>query len=447
MAYFHSVTLDKDRCHGCTNCIKRCPTEAIRVRDGKAKIIKERCIDCGECIRVCPYHAKLAACDSLDMLNNFKYNIALPAPSLYGQFGRDTTIDKILNGLVHIGFDSVYEVARGAEYVTECTKKLMQKQDIPKPVISCACPAVVRLIKVRFPNLIDNIIDLLSPMEVAAYNARKEAEMNAGLRPEDIGVFFITPCPAKVTAVKAPLSVERSAVSGAISVNDVFAKLYPIIKKIEPAPGLSKAGLGGVAWANSGGEAEGSGIKNYIAVDGIENVMKILEEVEDEKVSGIDFIELSACQGGCVGGVLNVVNSYIAKNNLKHLFEDMPKAAHSNIDADPSKYAWEKTIEFDQIMRLDEDLDVAMEKMEKMEKIFDSLPKLDCGSCGAPSCRALAEDIVRGFGDESFCIFKIKERVENLTNELHVLQHTAKKELRESKLKDGRSSCGEDKTE
>ena len=65
---YHSVTLDKDKCTGCINCIKRCPTEAIRVRNGKAKIIKERCIDCGECIRVCPNHAKKAIVDSLDML-------------------------------------------------------------------------------------------------------------------------------------------------------------------------------------------------------------------------------------------------------------------------------------------------------------------------------------------------------------------------------------------
>ena len=43
--FFHSVTLDKDKCVGCTNCIKRCPTQAIRVRGGKAQIISERCID------------------------------------------------------------------------------------------------------------------------------------------------------------------------------------------------------------------------------------------------------------------------------------------------------------------------------------------------------------------------------------------------------------------
>ena len=70
--YFHSVRLEKDKCKGCTNCIKRCPTEAIRVQKEKAKIIDERCIDCGECIRVCPYHAKYALTDNLSSINQYQ---------------------------------------------------------------------------------------------------------------------------------------------------------------------------------------------------------------------------------------------------------------------------------------------------------------------------------------------------------------------------------------
>ena len=85
-SYQHSVALDREKCKGCTNCLKRCPTEAIRVRGGRAHIIDERCIDCGECIRVCYYHAKFAQTDPLSSLDQFKYKIALPAPSLYGQF-------------------------------------------------------------------------------------------------------------------------------------------------------------------------------------------------------------------------------------------------------------------------------------------------------------------------------------------------------------------------
>ena len=79
--FFHAVTLDTDKCVGCTNCIKRCPTQAIRVRGGKAQIISERCIDCSECVRVCPHHAKRAQHDSLDSIKQYAWSVALPAPA------------------------------------------------------------------------------------------------------------------------------------------------------------------------------------------------------------------------------------------------------------------------------------------------------------------------------------------------------------------------------
>ena len=176
--FFHSVILDKDKCMGCTNCIKRCPTEAIRVRDGKALILSERCIDCGECIRVCPHHAKRARFDHFSMLDNYSYKIALPAPALFGQFNNLDDIDIVLTGLKGMGFDEVYEVSRSAELVSDATRKLMQQGLLQRPVISSACPAVVRLIRVRFPELCSHVLPLNSPMETAARFVKKEARKN-----------------------------------------------------------------------------------------------------------------------------------------------------------------------------------------------------------------------------------------------------------------------------
>jgi iron only hydrogenase large subunit-like protein len=422
--YFHSVTLDEEKCRGCTNCIKRCPTEAIRVRKSKARIINERCIDCGECIRVCPYHAKKAITDQFDVIYSFKYKIAIPAPTLYGQFKPEYSRNRLLDALKLIGFDDAYEVARAAEYVTGATKKLLLREDLKKPFISSACPAVVRLIQVRFPNLIDNLVKLESPMEVAAkiIKGKKAAELN--IPAEDIGVFFITPCAAKATSVKAPYESERSSVNGVISIKDIYLKLLSALERASDSATPSQAGYEGIRWANSGGEGLALGTDRFLAVDGIHNVITILEAIENDKLEDVEFIEALACTGGCLGGPLTVENVYVAKTRLKKHVDDAKTG--SGAGASPEEYGddmvWTSSIEHTPVMKLDEDFTRAMQKLEELEKINDELPGLDCGACGAPSCRALAEDIVRGIANETDCIFKLRERVRNLAAQMMELE-------------------------
>lgn len=254
--YFHSVMLDKDKCCGCTNCIKRCPTEAIRVRDGKASIISERCIDCGECIRICPHRAKKAYSDNLDALEKFKYNVALPAPALFGQFNNLDDLDILLTGLKQLGFNAVFEVSRGAELVSQATRKLIAENKLKKPIISSACPAVVRLIKQRFPDLCENVLPLNAPMEVAAMLARRDAVKETGLPEDEIGVFFITPCPAKVTEIYRPTAGNTSShCDGAIAISKVYTSLSHAMDKLKTVEPLGNSGLIGVSWATSGGES------------------------------------------------------------------------------------------------------------------------------------------------------------------------------------------------
>lgn len=421
MTYFHSVTLDKDKCHGCTNCIKRCPTEAIRVRGGKAKIIKERCIDCGECIRVCPYHAKLAKTDSFEMLGQFKYTVAMPAPAFYGQFKDNTDVNKILTALKSVGFDDVYEVARGAEIVAEATRRMIEKGGLLKPVISSACPAVLRLIRVRFPGLIKHVLPVCSPMEAAAIEARREAMEKTGLSSEEIGIFFITPCPAKETSIKSPLLRDKSEVDGAISIADAYMKICNVIKNIDKPEKLAKAGLEGVSWARSGGECKATHTIINIAVDGIDEVIKILEEIENGKLDDIDFVELLACNGGCVGGPLTVENSYVCSNRIRNMIDLDPETKPVE-NLNESRLHWERVLEPGQILKLADNFEEAMKKLEQIDKIWETMPKLDCGSCGAPSCKALAEDIVNGYASENDCIFKMREKVQSLAKELFDLE-------------------------
>lgn len=216
--FFHSVRLDAEKCKGCTNCIKRCPTGAIRVRQGKAYIISERCIDCGECIRICPHHAKYAEKYSFNEILDYKYRIALPAPTLYGQFNNLDDVDYVLNGLLRLGFDDVFEVSVGAELVSEATRLYMKRDDIVRPVISSACPAIVRLIRVRFPNLIPNVLEFNAPTEEAARLARVRAKEKPGFPTRISGCFSFPRVRRKLPRLNSRFAttVRRSAVCSAL---------------------------------------------------------------------------------------------------------------------------------------------------------------------------------------------------------------------------------------
>ena len=414
--FFHSVTLDKEKCVGCTNCIKRCPTEAIRVRDGKAQIISERCIDCGECIRVCPHHAKKTKFDHLAQLAEFDYTIALPAPSLYGQFNNLDDIDFVLTGLKQLGFDEVFEVSRAAELVSEATRRLMAEESLPRPVISSACPAVVRLIRVRFPDLCSHVLPLRSPMETAAGFAKLGAFKRTGIPVEKIGCFFLTPCPAKVTDIKQPIGIEKSMVDGAIAISEIFPPLSSKMDKLEEIEPISESGIIGVSWASSGGEASALLNDKYLAADGIENVIRVLEELEDERIRELDFIELNACSGGCVGGVLCVENAYVAKARLQRLRKYLPVSKNHLRDEIPKRMNWQESLEFSPVLTLSEDLTEAMQMMMDIDAICEKFPGLDCGACGAPSCRALAEDVVKGLARQSDCVFVLREEIQQMAD-------------------------------
>ena len=409
---FHSVSLNKDKCLGCMNCIKRCPTQAIRVRHGKATIISERCIDCGECIRICPHHAKTAKSDPLSDIEKYKYKIALPAPSLYGQFNNLDDVNYVLNALLELGFDKVFEVARGAELISDATRKLLKNGNLKKPVISSACPAVCRLIRVSYPDLIDNVLTLNTPMDESAHLARVEAEKETGLSQDDIGVFFITPCPAKITAIKSPICSDKSDVSGAIAMSEIYPLLVQKMDKLEEVKSLEKSGRIGVGWAASGGEASASLCEKYIAADGIENVIKILEEVEDEKLNDVEFIELNACTGGCVGGCLTVSNNFVAKTRLSTLKKYLPVSLnHIDSDTVPPEFRWTYSLEPLSVLKLADNVTDAMKLMNQVSEMVKNFPGLDCGTCGAPTCRALAEDIVRGYARVDHCIFRLKDEM------------------------------------
>ncbi|MGI5947906.1 MAG: [Fe-Fe] hydrogenase large subunit C-terminal domain-containing protein [Lachnospiraceae bacterium] len=420
--FYHSVRLDADLCKGCINCIKRCPTEAIRVRGGKAQINSKFCIDCGECIRVCPHHAKHAVYDKLDVLKKYEYTVALPAPSLYSQFNNLDDVNIVLNALLLMGFNDVFEVSAAAEMVSEATREYISTHEENLPLISTACPSVVRLIRVRFPNLIPHMLPLNPPVEVAASLAVKKALKMTGLPREKIGIVFISPCPSKVTYVKAPLGTEKSEVDCVLAIKDVYPQLLSRMKAVkDDFLEIGTAGKIGISWGRSGGEASGLFTENYLAADGIENVIRVLEDLEDQKFNNLRFVELSACPGGCVGGVLTVENPYVAEVKLKRLRKYMPVARSHVEEETETLIPWTTGVQYEPVFRLGNNIMESFSRLNQVERLCKKLPGLDCGSCGAPTCKALAEDIVRGEATETDCVYNLRENLHKLSEEVAVL--------------------------
>jgi Iron only hydrogenase large subunit, C-terminal domain len=405
----HSVTIEDPRCRGCTSCIKACPMEAIRVREKKARILDVRCVDCGICIRICPHRAAIAESDGFGLMHKFHYSIALPEPALYGQFHNMDDIDLILNGLQKIGFHKVFEVARGAEYLSaEARRRIQNEENKRFPQISSSCPAVMRLIQVRFPKLVDHLNPMILPMEMAAIMARREAVAETGLDPSDIGVFAIVPCSAKVTAVRESDGLEQTVLDGALAVRDVYIKLLSTMKQVENIQPVTQASIMGASWAYSGGESASLLGESTVAVDGIENCVRMLEDIEDGRIPDARFIELSACVQGCVGGCLNVENPFVARMRIRQLMRGLPVSREQFVLPEAERFLSlrnKQQAHLPGVLRMDDDRTVAFEKMRAAAMIEKQLPGLHCGSCGAPNCQAHAEDVVLGIAGLEDCVF------------------------------------------
>ena len=182
---------------------------------------------------------------------------------------------------------------------------------------------------------------------------------------------------------------------------------------------LSNTGMIGVGWATSGGEATAIFNDSYLAADGIENVIRVLDQIENGNIGHLEFIELNACTGGCVGGVLTIQNPFIAKAKLRAIRRYLPVSQNFKGDENeyvPEEFLFDSLPKYSPISRLSDSMAESMRMMADIQKIKAELPGLDCGSCGAPNCRALAEDIVKKQANIEDCLIRlhrIKEAGQN----------------------------------
>ena len=409
---YHALKVDEAKCIGCTHCMKSCPTEAIRVVNGLAVINHELCVDCGQCHRACPTRAFSVEQDDLAKIKTFKYRVILFPSVMIGQFPEKYSETQIYSGLRKVGFTHVFEVEQPMQLLIDSLNEYFRNEENTKPAISTYCPAIVRLIQGKYPSLIENLILRKAPHDLAAHFAI-ERLMLEGAKREEIGLFYATPCIAKIASVKSPVGERESIVDGIVNMNHLYNEVMKVIPDGDDEDNsIQRENLSteGITWSLTRGESCHFGSRS-LAIDGIHNVVRFLERLENNQVQGVDFLELRACDQSCAGGILLTGNRFLTVEKLERRAKRYPSA--KNISESTIKVNFE---ELKQKLIIDsisskphfifgKDRVKAVEKMTKAQRIVCFLPGIDCGACGAPNCQALADDMVNNKAKMSDCIF------------------------------------------
>ncbi len=417
--FYHALQVEDGRCIGCSRCMKICPTEAIRIRGGKASIQEHRCIDCGKCYEVCPAQAITVAADDFEAIHRYSHPVALLPAVFMGQFPDDISVSRVYATLQELGFAHVMEVESAASIFADAKNKYARENPDRFPLISSFCPAIVRLIQIKYPSLVENIMPIKVPLDISAMYALAELQ-SRGIPREEIGLFYITPCAAKIAAVKAPVGEEKSLIDGVINMSLLYNRVYKKIKELgkdyQYKP-LSRQRLSADAILSTltNGERRICAAKRSYAIDGIENVMDFLDKLENDEVEGIEFLELRACDQSCAGALLSCDNRFLCGERM---YTRARKAAERERNGEMSRdremdkfkshlieHSLVDEVQPRSMMVLDPDISKALAKMEKIEHMKEHLPQIDCGVCGAPTCEAFATDVVCGQGDLHQCVF------------------------------------------
>ena len=428
---FRSIRIDKEKCQGRMACMRVCPTQAIRVRNRKASLLNDRCIDCGECVSACPNRAIVPLTSSFSDLSQYKYTVALPSPVFYSQFGKNVRPATILSALRKVGFDDAYDVACASESVSIAIEEYLHSNHRPRPLISPFCPSIVRLVQIGYPNLLDNLIPIESPMEIAAREV-KRLKMNAlGLREHEIGVVYLTTCPAKMISLKYPPRKKHSFLDGVIAISEIYPTMVQVLSRPDIDDGRPEVRGLGLGWPILGGQVACLKAEDCLAIAGLSDVMRVFDDIENEKLHDIQYVECHSCPTGCVGGSLTVENPYIARGRVLRMVEQygsVPCQDRQKIRElyDKKFFSLAGSIAPQPVQPLDDDISKAIQKMHQEHEILEKLPKIDCGGCGAPTCRTFAEDVVKGQASTDDCVFLAMKSLEKLSCDLmeSVLKHS-----------------------
>jgi Na+-translocating ferredoxin:NAD+ oxidoreductase RNF subunit RnfB len=422
----HSFKIDHTLCQGKMACMRVCPTQAIRVKKGKAELLSELCIDCGSCLTACPTGAISATTRPLKEVWDFKYKVAVPSPVLFSQFPPDVSPGNIIEGLKTLGFDAVWPFVIEVPLINRAIRDYVEKWKGRYPLISSSCPVVVRLIQVSYPEMVEQLVPILPPRELAGRHVKLRYSEKLGISKDEVAAVYVTSCQAKITLIADPAERVKSNLDGAISFSDVYngvlATTYE--KKEKDQKLLSENLLHGkemLQWSLSRGQEDNLHDYRYMSLTGLSNIIRAFDDIEKGKLRNIDFLECYACWSGCTGGNLTIDNFYLSGRKLQRLIAELPER-DPWVEAEVEKrypnedfFIIKPPLLPIPIKGNRGSLKERIKRRQQAETLLAALPGLNCGLCGAPNCKTLALDIASDEAQKTDCIFFSKDRLAMLT--------------------------------
>lgn len=413
------ISISRANCKNCYRCVRHCPVKAIRINGGQAEVVDGMCMLCGICLSECPQGAKVVRSE-VDKVKQFMSSghrvVASVAPSYPAAFDVATPAEMFAM-LAKLGFDRVEETSVAAEAVSREYSRI-NKAKANRPVITTACPVVKNLVEKYYPGLINNLAPVVSPMVAHGRILKKRYG-------PDTRVVFIGPCVAK----KA--EAEDAPVTGDVDAVITFDELKMWMEEDEGRERIIGAqtpdGIGYVKNARNyplpGGLLKTSNINRDIlspevlVVDGVKNCMRVLDAIKEGKVKS-KFIEIMACDGGCISGpaIGTDVSVFERRQRLLEFISNNSKGEQVHEDS-----AGETNVNLRRNFAL-KPVNFRKPGENEISEILYSIGKttkdkeLNCGACGYTSCREKAEAVYYGMAEPDMCIPYMRTKAESLAN-------------------------------
>ena len=413
------IEIRHSACKRCAKCIRNCPTQAMRIYEGAVRVHSELCMGCGECIRVCPWKAIEVRQDSWVAIRKNQNLLLTADPTFYVQTGSCGKTGSLLESLTKLGFEDISDYISTAYDLAALAiaRQINERKSEGLPLISTYCPAVLRLIQLNYPELVDRIVGVESPLEIGVDYWRQTTGRTES-------VALIAPCPAMSQLQSSPTGRPKSNFDHVVVIRQVIRNLMNEGATVDELPHSFERNGRWLKWALQGGETQhiaatlGRPLVSVVAT-GIRNVRDLLNELELGRLGCVEYLECRLCNQGCLGGVATSESRFMSLVRLQNLNIDWtlkPEERERLMSLyETDIWRFSEPIRSISQQALSDDIPTAMARLKQMNALYATLPGIDCGSCGRPSCRAMAADLAKGEGEITDCIFKLKERITALS--------------------------------